>query len=113
MKDVVNTVGSEYLAKTSQAATRDAKCLEIARKRNVQIVGKTNLSEFAVAPSGLNEYYGTPKNPFSKLRRFIPGGSSSGSAVAAADRPADVAFGTGTAGAAPAPPRWLVARGCI
>jgi Asp-tRNA(Asn)/Glu-tRNA(Gln) amidotransferase A subunit family amidase len=98
MKGVVTTAGSEYLAKTSQAASRDAKCLAIARERNVQIVGKTNLSEFAVAPSGLNEYYGTPKNPFSKLRRFIPGGSSSGSAVAAADGLADVAFATDTAG---------------
>src|ERR1700758_1777325 len=103
MKGVVTTAGSEYLAKTSQAATRDAQCLEIARERNVQIVGKTNLSEFAVAPSGLNEYYGTPKNPFSKLRRFIPGGSSSGSAVAAADGEADVAFGTDTAGSVRVP----------
>ena len=82
MKDVVTTAGSEYFAKTSHAATSDAECLAIARERNVQIVGKTNLSEFAVAPSGLNEYFGTPKNPFSKLRKFIPGGSSSGSAVA-------------------------------
>jgi len=98
MKGVVTTAGSEYVAKTSQAASRDAQCLKIARERNVQIVGKTNLSEFAVAPSGLNEYYGTPKNPFSKWRRFIPGGSSSGSAVAAADGPADIAFGTDTAG---------------
>src|SRR5437868_1444685 len=68
IQGVVTTAGSEYVAKTRQAASRDAQCLEIARKRNVQIVGKTNLSEFAVAPSGLNEYYGTPKNPFSKLR---------------------------------------------
>ncbi len=103
MKDVVTTAGSEYFAKTGHAASRDAKCLEIARKRNVQIVGKTNLSEFAVAPSGLNQYYGTPKNPFSKWRRFIPGGSSSGSAVAAADGPADIAFGTDTAGSVRVP----------
>src|SRR5260221_2968298 len=103
MKDVVTTAGSEYFAKTGQAASRDAKCLEIARKRSVQIVGKTNLSEFAVAPSGLNEYYGTPKTPFSKWRRFIPGGTSSGSAVAAADGPADVTFGTDTAGSVRVP----------
>ena len=103
VKDVVTTAGSEYVAKTSPPATSDAACLAIARERNVQIVGKTNLSEFAVAPSGLNEYYGTPKNPFSKLRRFIPGGSSSGSAVAAADGPADVAFGTDTAGSVRVP----------
>ena len=103
MKGVVTTAGSEYVAKTSQPASRDAQCLQIARERNVQIVGKTNLSEFAVAPSGLNGYYGTPKNPFSKWWGFIPGGSSSGSAVAAADGPVDVAFGTDTAGSVRVP----------
>jgi amidase len=98
LKNVVTTAGSEYLAKTSPPATSDAECLAIARQRNVQIVGKTNLSEFAVTPAGLNEYFGTPKNPFSKWRKLIPGGSSSGSAVAVANGMADVAFGTDTAG---------------
>ncbi len=98
MKGVVTTEGSEYLAKSRPPATRDAGCLAIAREQKVQIVGKTNLSEFAVAPSGLNEYFGTPKNPFSKLRKLIPGGSSSGSAVAVARGMADIAFGTDTAG---------------
>jgi amidase len=64
----------------------------------VQIVGKTNLSEFAVAPSGINDYFGTPKSPLSKRSKLIPGGSSSGSAVAVASGKADVAFGTDTAG---------------
>jgi len=98
MKGVVTSAGSQYVAETSPPASTDAECLAIARQRNVRIVGKTNLSEFAVAPSGLNEYYGTPKNPFSNWHKFIPGGSSSGSAVAVADGSADVAFGTDTAG---------------
>jgi amidase len=98
MQGVVTSAGSEYLIKNSPPASTDADCLAIARKRNVRIVGKTNLSEFAVAPSGLNEYFGTPKNPFSKHRKLIPGGSSSGSAVAVADGTADIAFGTDTAG---------------
>ena len=71
-------------------------CLAIARRRNVQIVGKTNMTEFAVSPSGLNEYFGTAVNPL--WRRLIPGGSSSGNAVALASGMADVAFGTDTAG---------------
>ena len=103
MKGVVTTAGSEYFAKTNPPATSDAECLAIARARNVRIVGKTNLSEFAVAPSGLNEYFGTPKNPFSRWRTFIPGGSSSGSAVAVARGMADVAFGTDTAGSVRVP----------
>ncbi|MDB6151057.1 MAG: Amidase [Chthoniobacter sp.] len=98
MKGVVTSAGSEFLSKTSPPARRDAKCLAIARQRNVQIVGKTNTTEFAVAVSGINEYFGTPKNPLSSRRNLIPGGSSCGSAVAVANRSADVAFGTDTAG---------------
>ena len=98
MKGVVTTAGSEYVAKTSPPAASDAECLAITRKRNVEIVGKANLSEFAVTPAGLNEYFGTPKNPFSMWRKLIPGGSSSGSGVAVANGTADVSFGTDTAG---------------
>lgn len=98
MKGVVTTAGSEFLAKNSSPAARDAKCLEIARERKVDIVGKTNLTELAVGVSGINAYFGTPKNPVSARRKLIPGGSSSGSAVAVANGMADVAIGTDTAG---------------
>ena len=98
MKGVVTTAGSRYVAETSQPATNDAACLMIARARNVQIVGKTNLSEFAVAPSGINDFFGTPKSPLNKDSNLIPGGSSCGSAVAVANGLADIAFGTDTAG---------------
>ncbi|MEO6876469.1 MAG: amidase [Opitutaceae bacterium] len=104
MRGVVTTAGSEYLAKNSRPAKKDAACLAIARQRNVKIVGKTNLSEFAVSPSGINTYFGTPENPFDRRwRKFIPGGSSSGSAVAVAIGSADVAFGTDTAGSVRVP----------
>ena len=96
MKGVVTTAGSEFLAKHSPPAKGDAKCLAIARQSGVQFVGKTNTSELAVAVSGVNAYYGTPRNPLDRGR--IPGGSSSGSAVAVANNEADVAFGTDTAG---------------
>jgi len=103
MKGVVTTAGSEYLARNSPPAVKDASCLAIARQRKVQIVGKANLSEFAVAPSGFNEYFGTPVNPFNGWRSLIPGGSSCGSAVAVASGLADVAFGTDTAGSVRVP----------
>jgi len=96
MKGVVTTAGSEIFFETHKPAEKDAPCLAIARQRNVQIVGKTNLTEFAVSPSGINEYFGTPVNPLK--RNLIPGGSSSGNAVALASGMADVAFGTDTAG---------------
>jgi Asp-tRNA(Asn)/Glu-tRNA(Gln) amidotransferase A subunit family amidase len=98
VKGVVTTAGSGLFAKTHRPAVEDAACLANARKRNVDFVGKTNLSEFAVSPSGFNELFGTPRNPYSLGRRLIPGGSSSGSAVAVASGMADVALGTDTAG---------------
>ncbi len=103
MRGFVTTAGSEYFAKNAAPARKDAACLAIARERGVQFVGKANLSEFAVSPSGLNEYFGTPRSPLSSWRRLIPGGSSCGSAVAVATGLADVAFGTDTAGSVRVP----------
>jgi Asp-tRNA(Asn)/Glu-tRNA(Gln) amidotransferase A subunit family amidase len=96
MKGVTTTAGSQIFQQTHKPAQADAACLAIARQRNVQIVGKTNLTEFAVSPSGINEYFGTPENPL--RHSLVPGGSSSGNAVAIASGMADVAFGTDTAG---------------
>lgn len=98
MQGVVTSAGSEYLAKNAAPAKRDAPCLDLARERNVDFVGKTNLTEFAVSVSGKNRYFGTPKNRWDGKDEFIPGGSSSGSAVAVATGRADVAFGTDTGG---------------
>ncbi|MBC8127627.1 MAG: amidase [Gloeobacteraceae cyanobacterium ES-bin-144] len=98
MKGYVTTAGSEYLSKKNPPAKRDAACLAIARKRNVQIVGKTNLTEFAITVSGKNPYFGTPVNRWDGKHKAIPGGSSSGSAVAVSEGWADVAFGTDTGG---------------
>lgn len=103
MRGVVTTAGSEYLAKNGPPAKADAPCLAIARQRGVPIVGKTNMSEFALAPSGYNEYYGTPKSPLDHWHRLIPGGSSCGSAVAVGLGYADVSFGTDTAGSVRVP----------
>jgi Asp-tRNA(Asn)/Glu-tRNA(Gln) amidotransferase A subunit family amidase len=103
VKGIVTTAGSEYIAKQNQPAKADAACLAIARQRNVVFVGKANMSELAVAPSGINEYYGTPENPYDGWLRRIPGGSSSGAAVAVASGMADVAFGTDTAGSVRVP----------
>jgi amidase len=103
VKGVVTSAGSEYVSKTSSPASQDAACLAIARARHVRIIGKTNLSELTLAPSGLNDYFGTPRNPFSKLHQIIPGGSSSGSATAIDSGIADIAFGTDTAGSVRVP----------
>ncbi len=98
MKGQVTSAGSEYLAKHSRPATVDAACLAIARERGVTLVGKTNLTEFAITVSGRNAFFGTPKNQQKGQGRLISGGSSSGSAVAVSAGHADVAFGTDTGG---------------
>jgi allophanate hydrolase len=64
-------------------------------------VGKTNLDQFATGLVGVRSPYGVPRNPFDA--RFIPGGSSSGSAVAVANGTVSFALGTDTAGSGRVP----------
>jgi allophanate hydrolase len=64
-------------------------------------VGKTNLDQFATGLVGVRSPYGTPRNPFHP--DMIPGGSSSGSAVAVAAGLVSFALGTDTAGSGRVP----------
>ncbi|WP_421119016.1 amidase [Aquihabitans daechungensis] len=93
---VVTTAGSPAIAASAEPAPADAPCLELARAGGARIVGKANLHELCFGSSGVNPHYGTPVNPIDPRR--VPGGSSSGSAVAVASGEADVGFGTDTAG---------------
>ena len=90
------TGGSAALEKTATPADHDAPCMVGARAAGAVIVGKVNLHELAFGASGVNEYFGTPVNPLDPRR--VPGGSSSGSAVAVADGEADIAYGSDTGG---------------
>ena len=103
VKGKVTTAGSEFFAKNGRPAAEDAECLKTARARGVVIVGKTNLTELALGASGLNDFYGTPRNHLGDCHRLMPGGSSSGSAVAVVNGKADIAFGTDTAGSVRTP----------
>lgn len=60
------------------------------------LVGKTNMDQFAIGLTGARSPYGTPRNPYGS--DYIPGGSSSGSAVAVASGLVTFALGTDTAG---------------
>src|SRR5258708_9196202 len=64
-------------------------------------LGKTNLDQFATGLVGVRSPYGVPVNPFGAAS--IPGGSSSGSAVAVAAGLCDFALGTDTAGSGRVP----------
>jgi amidase len=96
VRDVPTTAGSRAVERTARPAERDAACLAGARAAGALIVGKTNLHELAMLPIGTNQWFGTPVNPLDA--GLIPGGSSSGSAVAVATGEADVAFGSDTGG---------------
>jgi aspartyl-tRNA(Asn)/glutamyl-tRNA(Gln) amidotransferase subunit A len=54
------------------------------------------MTEFAFSGIGANPHFGTPGNPADRAR--VPGGSSSGAAVAAADAMCEVAIGSDTGG---------------
>jgi aspartyl-tRNA(Asn)/glutamyl-tRNA(Gln) amidotransferase subunit A len=85
--------------RNAPAATTDAPAVANLRRAGCIIIGKTNMTEFAYSGVGLNPHFGTPANPFErKLLRRIPGGSSSGAAIAVTDGMADVALGTDTGG---------------
>jgi allophanate hydrolase len=64
-------------------------------------IGKTNLDQFATGLVGVRSPYGVPVNPFHA--DYIPGGSSSGSAVAVASGLCSFALGTDTAGSGRVP----------
>jgi amidase len=93
---VPTTAGCRAVADAAVPATADATCLAGARAAAVAIIGKANLHELAYGGSGVNTWFGTPVNPLDP--GLVPGGSSSGSAVAVADGDADIAYGSDTAG---------------
>ncbi len=61
-------------------------------------VGRVNMTEFAFSGLGINPHYGTPASPWDRPSRRLPGGSSSGTAVAVADGMAAAGLGTDTGG---------------
>ena len=92
----VTRAGSKVLAKRGRPAAADAPIVKRLREAGGVIVAKTNMTEFAYSGVGANPHFGTPGNPAD--RRRIPGGSSSGAAVAVADGICRISIGTDTGG---------------
>ena len=93
------TWAGSLVLRESPAAIADAAAVARLRQGGAVIVGKTNMTEFAYSGIGLNPHFGTPANPYARaVLRRIPGGSSSGAAVAVADGMAQIGLGTDTGG---------------
>jgi len=93
----VTRAGSKVLADAPPAAA-DAPVIARLRAAGAVIVGRTNMVEFAFGAVGLNPHYGTPKNPWDRGAGRVPGGSSSGAAVAVADGMCVMGLGSDTRG---------------
>jgi aspartyl-tRNA(Asn)/glutamyl-tRNA(Gln) amidotransferase subunit A len=89
-------------------AAMDSSMVRRARELGLVTVGKTNMSEFAFSGLGVNERFGTPANPNDSA--LVPGGSSSGAAVAVAAGVAPLAVGTDTSGSVRVPAAFC---GCV
>ncbi len=89
--------GSKALADARHAVT-DAPVVARLRAAGFLLIGRTNMTEFAYSGLGINPHYGTPLSPWDRSAKRVPGGSSSGSAVAVADGMAHGALGTDTGG---------------
>jgi aspartyl-tRNA(Asn)/glutamyl-tRNA(Gln) amidotransferase subunit A len=97
----VTRAGSKILAEEAAPAVADAPVVQRLRAAGAVIVAKTNMTEFAFSGIGANPHFGTPGNPRDRSR--VPGGSSSGAAVATADAMCDIAIGTDTGGSVRVP----------
>ncbi|MCP4629645.1 MAG: amidase [bacterium] len=78
-------------------AGTDSRAIDRLSQAGMILCGKTNTVQFAFGGIGINHDHGTPHNPWSR-NHYIPGGSSSGSAVAVAVGMVPMALGTDTGG---------------
>jgi allophanate hydrolase len=104
VKDNIDVAGLPTTAACPAFAyspSHDATAVTRLRAAGAIIIGKTNLDQFATGLVGVRSPYGIPNNPM--RGDLIPGGSSSGSAVAVSAGLVPLALGTDTAGSGRVP----------
>lgn len=104
VKDNINVAGYPTTAACpafAYVAETDAHVVARLRAAGGIFVGKTNLDQFATGLVGVRSPYGVPRNSIDPL--IVPGGSSSGSAVAVGHGIVPLALGTDTAGSGRVP----------
>jgi allophanate hydrolase len=104
VKDNIDALGMPTTAACPAFAfspNHDSTAVARLRAAGAIIIGKTNLDQFATGLVGVRSPYGIPNNPMRS--DLIPGGSSSGSAVAVSAGLVPLALGTDTAGSGRVP----------
>ena len=99
IKDNIDVAGMPTTAGCPDYAylpDRDATVVALLKAAGALVVGKTNLDQFATGLVGVRTPYPIPRNAVD--RKLVPGGSSSGSAVATSRGIVSFALGTDTAG---------------
>jgi aspartyl-tRNA(Asn)/glutamyl-tRNA(Gln) amidotransferase subunit A len=85
-KDFYDTAGVRTTAAFERFANRiparDAEAVAALKAAGAIVIGKTNMHQLGMGTTGLESYFGPVRNPVNDA--YIPGGSSSGSAVAVA-----------------------------
>ncbi len=103
LKDLFNIAGEPTPAGSvalADAPPAAAHAPVVQRMLNAGFIsmGRVNMTEFAFSGLGINPHHGTPSSPWDRGSSRIPGGSSSGTAVAVADGMAAAGLGTDTGG---------------
>jgi len=104
VKDNIDVAGLPTTAACAEFAytpQQDAFAVARLRAAGALIIGKTNLDQFATGLVGVRSPYGVPRNTLDE--NLVPGGSSSGSAIAVAAGIVPFALGTDTAGSGRVP----------
>src|SRR5215813_3812015 len=104
VKDNIDVMGLATTAACPGFAYKPERSAEAVRRlveAGAVVVGKTNLDQFATGLVGVRSPYGVPRNPFDVS--YVPGGSSSGSAIAVAAGLVSFSLGTDTAGSGRVP----------
>ena len=97
IKGEVTRAGSKVL-NDQPPALENAAIVDLLQAAGFIVVGKNHMTEFAYSGLGVNAHFGTPLNPHDKNTPRVPGGSSSGAAVAVTRKMVPAAIGTDTGG---------------